>query len=147
MDWILKVAQSSEAHHRESALVLIGNLCMHLVDAFKSAEQFQLLHNLLVSGLQDQSSLGVRLAALTTSAGVIQVFTSGNHRNKLREIIPLMLETIAVAIREQAADETIQAVKMFIELVGQLLVSLRYGSLSLTRYGCCLLEEPRSDGY
>jgi hypothetical protein len=52
------------------------------------------------------------------------VFTDPGPRAKLRELTPLMLETIAAALREDAGDEAQAAIKMFIELVGTRIASL-----------------------
>lgn len=118
IDWLLKIAQSAEPHHRESAVSLLGQLSMYMVDAFNKPETFKIVRDLLAAGLNDKGNLQVRLASLMAATNVIQVFTDPEPRNLLRDLTPLMLDTCAEALNEDAHAEAEQALKLFIELVG-----------------------------
>jgi len=55
LDWLLRMAGSSIAHQRQSSLLILAHLSSYLVDTF-SGFKFQVIKNLLSSGLQDRDS-------------------------------------------------------------------------------------------
>lgn len=79
-----------------------------------------MIRDLLAATLTDKTALQVRLAALSAATNFIQTFQDPEPRALLRDLMPLMLDTIAVALNEDAHAEAESALKLFIELVGPL---------------------------
>jgi len=115
LDWLLRLASSNIAHQRQSALLILAHLSTFLVETF-SGSQFEVIKNLLSSGLKDRESIKVRLAALDSTTNFIQVFTQQPFRNELQTLLSSMLEILGDCLNQKDEDNAQSALKLFIDL-------------------------------
>jgi len=114
LEWLLRMANSTAHTHRESALTIFSQLAPYLAKPF--LDKFQVLKNVLVSGLQDRESQKVRLAALEAMSNFIQVFSDSKHRKELQQLTPLMLDILASTLNQQDEEAAQNVLKVFIDI-------------------------------
>lgn len=113
LPFMFKCTKSESEDHRESALIVFGDLARDMGDQFKP--HFNVLKDILTAGLTD-NSFKVRIAALQATANFLQVLPEPNERAVFQQLTPLMLETVNTALNAKKEEEAQSALELFIEL-------------------------------
>mmetsp|Transcript_21433 Transcript_21433/g.29989 ORF Transcript_21433/g.29989 Transcript_21433/m.29989 type:complete len:1094 (-) Transcript_21433:418-3699(-) len=114
LPFLFKLVKSDKPGLRETALNIFADLAPHLGDVLRP--HFPLLKEVLVSGLNDTSSLAVRTAALEATCSFLRVLDKPEERIHFQELIPLMLGTLSAALNAQQEEEARTALQLFVDL-------------------------------
>jgi hypothetical protein len=110
---MFKLSKSQDEGHRESSLDIFSHLASHIGDKLKP--YFGVLKDVLAAGLQD-SSLKVKIAALSAAANFLQVVEEPQERSAFQQLTPLMLHVISASLNAQNEEEARVALEVFVDL-------------------------------
>jgi len=114
LPFLFKCTKSPSEGHRESALLVFEQLSTEIGPQL--VPHFQILKSVFAAGMQDETSLKVRVAALAATATYIRLIEDSRARQELQQLIPLMLGTVSAALNAQKEEEAQSAIKLFVEL-------------------------------
>ncbi|KAL8264840.1 hypothetical protein R6Q59_022970 [Mikania micrantha] len=115
LPFLFQCSQSPQEDHREVALILFSSLTETIGDSFRP--YFADLQALLLKCLQDETSNGVRVAALKAVGSFIEFTHDAAEVIKFREFIPSILNVSRQCIASGDEDVAIIAFEIFDELI------------------------------
>ncbi|KAI3805139.1 hypothetical protein L1987_27228 [Smallanthus sonchifolius] len=115
LPFLFQCSQSPQEDHREVALILFSSLTETIGDSFRP--HFADLQALLLKCLQDETSNGVRVAALKAVGSFIEFTHDAADVIKFREFIPSILNVSRQCIASGDEDVAIIAFEIFDELI------------------------------
>ncbi|KAI3702096.1 hypothetical protein L6452_27769 [Arctium lappa] len=115
LPFLFQCSQSAQEDHREVALILFSSLTETIGDSFRP--YFADLQALLLKCLQDETSNGVRVAALKAVGSFIEFTYDASEVIKFREFIPSILNVSRQCLASGDEDVAIIAFEIFDELI------------------------------
>lgn len=114
MPFMFQSVQSSNDLHRESALLIFGQLAPVLAPVLQS--HLATLHQVLGVSMQSTVIFDVRIAALKATINFILNLEADKQCDQFQTLLPLMLETLAAALNTGQELQAQEALEALIEL-------------------------------
>ncbi|CAM6009508.1 unnamed protein product [Sphagnum balticum] len=115
LPFLHQCSQSAQEEHREVALILFSSLTETIGDLLRP--HFATLQGVFVSGLNDQQSNRVRVAALKAVGAFVGYIQTEQEVLMFRELIPPILNVSRICLANGDEDVAILAFEIFDELV------------------------------
>uniref|UniRef100_A0A7S0LEM7 TOG domain-containing protein n=1 Tax=Coccolithus braarudii TaxID=221442 RepID=A0A7S0LEM7_9EUKA len=112
--FILGATGGSNPQLHEAAFTILNALAEFIAE--KWPQWHPTLLQIFNSSLGSNFPLQVRNAALRALASFLMVVDDAKVRQPFQDLVPLMLQTIAAALTENAEDECREAIEVFVEL-------------------------------
>jgi len=114
LPFLFRLSRSENEEQRRSALEMFSKLCLYLGDSLKA--HIHVLKDVLTTGLTDQKSLKVRLAALGATVSFVQLLESPEEKYQFKDFTLMMFETVSAALNARKEEEALEALQILVEL-------------------------------
>ncbi|CAM6083186.1 unnamed protein product [Calypogeia fissa] len=115
LPFLFQCTQSAQEDHREVALILFNSLTETIGDVMRP--HFGTLQSVFISGLNDQHSNRVRIAALKAVGALVGYIQTEEEVVMFRELIPPILSVSRHCLESGDEDVAVLAFEIFDELV------------------------------
>eukprot|EP01126_Amoeba_proteus_P036058 TRINITY_DN365_c0_g1_i1.p1 TRINITY_DN365_c0_g1~~TRINITY_DN365_c0_g1_i1.p1 ORF type:complete len:1122 (+),score=271.13 TRINITY_DN365_c0_g1_i1:75-3368(+) len=116
-EWLMRLAQGTQEHHRESTFDILTNVA-HVLHATFEGAQFPILQQLLLSGY-NSPRIALKLGALSATVSFIPVFSKKEFRLALQSLLAPMLDVIAFCLNSHDEDNAQEGIRLFVSLAEQ----------------------------
>jgi len=113
LPFIFQCVQSGQERLMESAFLIFEELARHVMEVL--TKYLGTLHSALTGGLS-HSSVDVKLAAFKATTAFISGIENAADRDQFQSMVPLMLQTIGVALNAGDEDAAQDAVRRLIDV-------------------------------
>mmetsp|Transcript_8735 Transcript_8735/g.11822 ORF Transcript_8735/g.11822 Transcript_8735/m.11822 type:complete len:1130 (+) Transcript_8735:104-3493(+) len=114
LPFMFQCVQSGNDRHRESALLIFGQLAPVLVPSLSA--HLSTLHQVLGHSMQSTVVFDVRIAALKAAINFILSLENSKECDQFQSLVPSMLETLAAALNSGEESQAQEALEALIEL-------------------------------
>lgn len=116
LPFMFQCVTSGNLRHRESALLIFAQLAQYIGDTL--VPYLDTLHAVFLGCLGTGTDPDVRIAALSASINFIQALEEASDRDKLHDLLPLMMQTLTEALNSGEESTAQEAIELLIELAG-----------------------------